>query len=331
MPNKVMDKKFSLLDIGARGGLQWPWTEWSSESLSPTFVEPDEQEAARLRGVSVTSRVIEVALWSASERLSLSLNVSAGTSSVYVPNLRFLEQFPESTRFAQKQRVPLQTTTVNTLARTGVLTGTDFAKIDVQGAELEILKGGDEYFKKHLVGLEVEVEFAPIYTGQPLFSEVDAYIREELGLELWDIRRTCWRYKAGLDAEGPVKGRLIFGDALYFRSLSTLIAWLQKHSIDDAKAKLHALVMAAATYGYNDYALALIRTDKLSEFWVERDRAVLEQYILRRSRFFRFPQVGSGKLYRIFSFIAAIFRPSYNRWAIGDERLGSRRVGPFWL
>ncbi len=331
MPNKVMDKKFSLLDIGARGGLQWPWTEWSSEWLSPTFVEPDAEEAALLRETVATNNVIEVALWSAAARLSLNVNASPGTSSVFPPNYDFLEQFPESERFMQKQYVPLETTTVNALAESGVLCGTDFAKIDVQGAELEILKGGEMYFKKHLIGLEVEVEFASIYTDQPLFSQVDAYIREKLGLELWDVRGTYWRYKAGLDAAGPAKGRLIFADALYFRPLSTLRTWLHSHSTDDAKGKLCALVMATAAYGYNDYALALIRADEMSEFWVEQDKADLERYILRRSRFLRFSQNGCGKLYRIFSFLAAIFRPSHNRWAVGDERLGSRKLGPFWL
>lgn len=212
-----------------------------------------------------------------------------------------------------------------------MLFDTDFAKIDVQGAELEILKGGEAYFRKHLIGLEVEVEFASIYEGQPLFSQVDAYIREELGLELWDIRGTYWRHKAGLDAEGPTKGRLIFGDALYFRPLSTLAAWLHEHALNEAQGKLYALLMAATAYGYNDYALALVRAKEIREFWIGLDKVALEEYILGRSRFFRIPHNGSGKLYRIFSFLAALFRPSHNRWAVGDERLGSRKVGPFWL
>lgn len=320
-----------LLDIGARGGLQWPWTELPSEWLVSTFVEPDAKEAARLLETASADKVIEVALWSAPERLSLNLNVSPGTSSVFDPNHSFLEQFPESARFAQKQRIPLDTSTVNVLAQSGALAGIDFAKIDVQGAELEILKGGEAYFRKHLIGLEVEVEFAPIYTDQPLFSEVDAYIRKELGLELWDIRGTYWRHKAGLDAEGPTKGRLIFGDALYFRPRSTLAAWLNEHALNEAQGKLYALVMAVAAYGYNDYALTLLRDEEMRDFWARQDKAALEKYILGRSRFLRFPQNGSGKLYRIFSFLAAIFRPSHNRWAVGDERLGSRKVGPFWL
>jgi FkbM family methyltransferase len=331
MTDVVPFRRVALLDIGARGGLQWPWTEWQSEWLSPTFVEPDTQEAARLREVAATNSVIEVALYSAPENLSLNLNASPGTSSVFAPNHSFLQSFPESSRFCTKQSIPLKATTVNMLAQTGALAETDFAKIDVQGAELAILKGGEAYFRKNLIGLEVEVGFAPIYTGQPFFSEVDTYIREELGLELWDIRGTYWRHKAGLDAEGPIKGQMIFGDALYFRPLSTLVAWLNEHTPNEAQGKLYALVMAVAAYGYNDYALTLLRAEEMRDFWAGQDKAALEEYILGRSRFFRFPQNGSGKLYRVFSFLAAIFRPSHNRWAVGDERLGSRKVGPFWF
>ncbi|MEY4467316.1 MAG: hypothetical protein RIR21_1109 [Pseudomonadota bacterium] len=330
MSANFLPLQLRLLDIGARGGLQWPWTDWPSEWLSTTFVEPDVKEAARLLKAASADKVIEVALWSASERLSLNLNASPGTSSVYEPNHEFLEQFPEAARFSKVQRMEVEATTVNALEQCGTLSDTDFAKIDVQGAELEILKGGEAYFTKHLIGLEVEIEFASIYEDQPLFSQVDAYIREKLGLELWDIRGTYWRHKTGLDAGGPTKGRLIFGDALYFRPLSSLTSWLCEHSADDANWKLYALVMAASAYGYNDYALALIRSDELNQFWVEQNKADLEKYILGRSRFFRIPKNGSGKLYRIFSLLAAFFRPSHNRWAIGDERLGSRKLGPFW-
>ena len=40
----------------------------------------------------------------------------------------------------------------------------DFAKIDIQGGELAVLKGGKNYIQANVVGLEIEVEFAEIYT-----------------------------------------------------------------------------------------------------------------------------------------------------------------------
>ncbi len=46
----------------------------------------------------------------------------------------------------------------------------DFLKIDVQGATLLVLQNGLQVLEGVLV-VHTEVEFAPIYTGQPLFGE----------------------------------------------------------------------------------------------------------------------------------------------------------------
>ncbi|RYE07173.1 MAG: FkbM family methyltransferase [Hyphomicrobiales bacterium] len=54
--------------------------------------------------------------------------------------------------------------------------GTDFLKLDVQGAELMILKGGERLLDDVLV-VHTEVEFVPLYKDQPLFGDIDSYLR----------------------------------------------------------------------------------------------------------------------------------------------------------
>ena len=53
----------------------------------------------------------------------------------------------------------------------------DFIKIDTQGSELSILKGSTDSLK-NAIGLEIEVEFVDIYENQPLFNEVDSFVRK---------------------------------------------------------------------------------------------------------------------------------------------------------
>ena len=64
----------------------------------------------------------------------------------------------------------------------------DFIKVDTQGSELFVLQGASQVLGQHVVGVEVEVEFASIYGGQPLFADVDRHMREH-GFDLFDLRR----------------------------------------------------------------------------------------------------------------------------------------------
>lgn len=53
----------------------------------------------------------------------------------------------------------------------------DYLKIDVQGAELDVLRGGERLLRDVLV-IQVELEFLPLYGGQATFSDVEPWLRE---------------------------------------------------------------------------------------------------------------------------------------------------------
>jgi FkbM family methyltransferase len=333
LPPGTLPRPLSLLDVGARGGMQWPWDCASRDLLDVVMVEPDPVEAARLqqqcqregRGV-----VIPTALWSEATTLRLNINRSPGTSSVLRANMALLEQFPNVDRFRTDRVVELPAQTIDGLVSTGQMPSVDFAKIDVQGAELAVLQGGGDHFGGHLVGLEVEVEFCELYTGQPLFADVLAYVRT-LGLEMWDIRKTYWKYERGCHVPGPPKGRAVFGDALFFRPLTGLADWLAALPRDAAKQKAAVLVMSALAYGYVDYAVAVLREPAIAKHFGAVTRAGLERGIealgagqCRPSR------EGYGHVFMIFEILSRVFRPSHGGWAALGQGLGSRRRGPFW-
>lgn len=327
----ILPRRLVLADIGARGGLQWPWNAME-EALQQVLFEPDPQEAERLRRAAPSSgaTVIGNALWARRESLSLHITRDPGCSSVFRPNLAQLQQFPESERFVVERVLRLDADTVDDLVRAGQLAPPDAAKIDTQGSELPILRGAIRTFQRELVALELEVEFLEMYHDQPLFADVDAFVRGEIGLELWDIRKTYWKYQSGVGVGAP-KGRLIFGDALYFRPLESLESWLHERSEDAAREKLLMLSLSALAYGYADYALAVCDFAAAQRLLVLADVDAW-QSLIRRSAGTGFRPLahGSARFYAVLDTLARSFRNSHHGWATVGGSLGSKRIGPFW-
>jgi FkbM family methyltransferase len=328
-----LSRRFSYMDIGARGGIGWPWSCLPLELLSVVLVEPDPEEAEKLqKHMSKTGNgmVLSGALWSNNAELSLNINRWPATSSLYPANQQFLDQFPESDRFHPESKISIQAHAIDSLAANGGLPDIDFIKIDVQGAELPILEGGTKTLAAGLIGLEVEVEFAEMYLGQPLFSDVDRFVREKIGLELWDLQSVHWKYRSGIRVSGPNKGRLIFGDALYLRPLTNIQSWLDALPAQVAKEKAAMLVIAAIAYGYIDYASTVLQNATVARQLEPSVKMAFEKVITSTTSGFRPLRNGSRYVYWLLYSLAQAFRPTYNSWAYGGNGLGNRRRGPFW-
>lgn len=130
------------------------------------------------------------------------------TSSLLIPNSEFLGRFPDSERFDV-----LETANVDCLALDSLqITKVDFLKIDIQGAENDVLKGASSALEK-VLGVEIEVEFLDLYRGQPLFGEVCTTLAEA-GFEFFDfVNLQRWERSA---LRGY--GQCVFGDALFLKT-----------------------------------------------------------------------------------------------------------------
>ncbi|MCH8860002.1 MAG: FkbM family methyltransferase, partial [Thaumarchaeota archaeon] len=126
----------------------------------------------------------------------------------------------------------------------------DFIKLDTQGSELFILQGGIETLSQSIFGVEVEVEFAELYEGQPLFPDVDQFLRS-LGFILFDMRTIYWK-RENAKGVGGRKGQIVFADALYFKSIKEFL----NRGVCQ-KSKLLKALTICVVYGYFDYALSL--------------------------------------------------------------------------
>jgi FkbM family methyltransferase len=96
------------------------------------------------------------------------------TSSLLEPNSALLDRFQNLENLTQV--VKKHTFATKRLDDIPEIAGADFLKLDVQGAELDVLNGGDRLLADALV-VHTEVEFVEMYKGQPLFAEVDQRLR----------------------------------------------------------------------------------------------------------------------------------------------------------
>jgi FkbM family methyltransferase len=97
----------------------------------------------------------------------------------------------------------------------------DFLKIDVQGAELDVLGGAVRTLGRTAV-VEMEVEFVPIYENQPLFAEIDLFMRQNGFLlhKLVDVGgRSLRPFVVGSNPYKPIS-QLLWADAVYIKDFT---------------------------------------------------------------------------------------------------------------
>lgn len=199
------------MDVGARGGIHPRWKPYHSQ-LTVVGFEPDSGECAALNAKPhpYPIRYLPVALGAADgERATLYITKSPGCSSVLRPNAKLCNDYPYAPNM---EIVRTQELTLQRL-ETVLDIQPDAMKIDTQGTELHVLQGAGKLLDR-TIAVEIEVEFVEQYVGQPLFADIDAFMRSK-GFTLRGLRRTYWRKNAvHLSAQG---GQLIHGDALYLR------------------------------------------------------------------------------------------------------------------
>jgi hypothetical protein len=165
----------------------------------------------------------------------------------------------------------------------GGVADVDFVKLDTQGSELPILRGATGTLAT-IGAMKVEVEFVPLYEGQPLFSDVDAFMRGA-GFQLVDLQRRYWKRNGYTSYPG--QGQLIWADALYFREHGAFLDALEDGDAAWAESKVVKFAAACLLYGMHDHAVTLLgaarergalsaeRRDSITSAIAAHDRGVL--------------------------------------------------------
>ena len=320
----AMNRNFIFCDIGARWGIGEPW-KYYRNLIDVISFEPDQEEFAELdQKIEGQDRVLPYALSNEIHKATLNLTKNRGCSSLYEPNHTFLHRFPDEERFTVEKKEVIDATTLDNLYHQSIIRELDFLKIDVQGAELNILQGGEDIINDNILGIQIEVEFKPLYKSQPLFAEIDSDIREKFNFELFDIKKHYWKYKEG-QYIGSNKGQVIFADALYFRDPYEFQKWCDRFNDKEANTKIVMACFMSILYGYHDYALCLLNQQAvIKRMGIEINNA-LKISVRRDAQCIGSSFKGSGKIRSLFKLLSKVFEPDQEGWANGDQHLGSKK------
>jgi FkbM family methyltransferase len=248
---------FNYVDCGAVGDFSNPLLSVFSNSLyigfDPELAVPLEKDNASI--------YFPVAVSKESGEVQFHRTQNLNCSSFFVPNHEFLDRFIQVGEFFRiVETVPVKVIALDEYLRQQTILDIDFIELDTQGSELDILKGAKDFLSSNILGVRVEVEFSAMYYNQPLFADVDSYLRE-FGFMLFDLDRYHLRRKTA-----PVnvfsREQIVWGQALYFKDWKIAPQPF-------AKQKLCKLALIASFYGFHSYAFEIF------EYLVKDDTQIL--------------------------------------------------------
>ena len=238
-------EKISLFDIGASGGLEPRWKKIEN-NLKAILFEPDERSYLELEKNEYVKKIFSVGLSDAVKKGVIYLTKKPQVSSLFKPNMNFLSGFPNSERFDIVEELSIELSTLDECLSKEPI-DCDFIKLDTQGTELDIIKGGRDLMNGPVIGLEIEVEFVELYEGQPLFGDVCSYLAKH-GYDFIDFVNIC-RWERSKFTQF---GQLVFGDALFLSELDSFSLQLKSLPQDVAKSKAVKYIAIAILYDHID-------------------------------------------------------------------------------
>jgi hypothetical protein len=219
-------EQIEILDVGAMFEGRPRYDALSRQGLCRVIgfeINADQIPAAEA-ALPIGSKVLPFALGDG-QPATLHVTRYRGCSSLFEPNPNVIELFEsisttnEGGNFRVVDRVQIKTQRLDDIESCPF---PDYAKLDIQGAELMVLENGMEKLSRAVV-IETEVEFMEVYKGQPLFGDIQTFLRHH-GFVLHKMVDIAGRNFRPLRTDDPADAmsQFLWADAIFVRDFSKL-------------------------------------------------------------------------------------------------------------
>ncbi|HCP00510.1 MAG TPA: hypothetical protein DIT35_03375, partial [Rhodospirillaceae bacterium] len=201
----------TIYDIGAAGGAITPYPD-GPRSWAPVvgfephpvsykqLIDADTPEHVTLLNVALADRDGPITFYAGKEkqRTKSSLRPIDYTGS-------------------KSEEITIDAVTLDSAPERLGIPPANFIKLDTEGAEDLVMRGGEKMFANDILGVQTEIGFWTEQSGGVSFSQIDSHLTAR-GFVLFDLQIN----RSDIRVLGGRKDKVRSGDALYFRNFEHL-------------------------------------------------------------------------------------------------------------
>ncbi|MDA8872016.1 FkbM family methyltransferase [Candidatus Thioglobus sp.] len=250
-----------VVDVGARKGFEKHWGNYADQ-INLIGFEPNEESYKECIEKKSNAQTIyyPYALDRTKGEKDFYITSYLSACGFYKPNEKIVKRFGAEDTFTVTEITKVSTIDLDSFCVENNIKNVDFIKLDTEGSELDILKGAEKTLKSSVIGISIEVEFIKMYIDQPLFSDVDQYLRS-LNFELYDLdlsRKTRSSLSPYSSSNLDI-GQLAQGQALYLRDSASELDSYNLNKKFWNKTKILKMASIQEVFNLPDCAIELIQ------------------------------------------------------------------------
>ena len=183
LPDRIV-----FVDAGARWGFAERWVDLAPHIRLIGF-EPDPDECSRLTRMyagRIDATLLPLGLGAKGETVEFRITRIAAGSSRFTPNLDGTSHFRYEPGAEVVDTVDVDFVALDRWCTDNAIDRVDAMKLDIEGGELDALRGSVATLR-HVRALEIEVKFAQLNVGEPLYGDIAGFLRDH-GFALWCFR-----------------------------------------------------------------------------------------------------------------------------------------------